>query len=213
MKALVEDGAVGRVALVKRRHAIGLLLSTEWARPGNWHIDPIQNMGMFMDDASHVADWFLWMLGRPVSVMAEIDNVVTDVAPDDNGVALLRFPNKAMGVLINSSTMLAAESTTEIYGDQGVIVQNYGDSPASALPRPPGAAALRIFRAGASDWDRLDLPADTPHGARIRGVARPAVDYLLGKRGPIATAEEGRAGVEIVLAAYRSSREGRRIML
>lgn len=213
MKALVDGGAIGRVAVIKRRHAIGLLLNPDWAKPGNWHIDPIQNMGMFMDDASHAADWFLWMKGKPISVMAEVDNVVTDAAPDDNGVALLRFANKAIGVLINSSTMLAAESTTEIYGDRGVIVQNYGDAPASSLPRPPGAAALKLYRAGAADWERLDFPADTPHGTRIRGVARPAVDFLLDKRGPIATAEDGRACIEIVLAAYQSAREGKRIVL
>lgn len=213
MKALVDDGAVGNIAMVKRRHAIGLLLSPAWAKPGNWHIDAEQNIGMFMDDASHAADWFYWMLGKPVSVMAEIDNVVTDVAPDDNGVALFRFAHREMGILINSSTMLAAESTTEIYGDQGVIVHNYGDSPASSLPRPQGATALKLFRAGAKDWERLGFPADTPHGDRIRAVARPAVDYLLGKRPPIATLEDGHACIEMILAAYRSAREGRRIPL
>ena len=94
MKALVEQGALGDIAVVRRRHAIGLLLNADWAAPGNWHIDPAQNMGMFMDDASHAADWFYWMLGKPRSVMAEIDNVITDAAPDDNGVAVYRFAKR-----------------------------------------------------------------------------------------------------------------------
>lgn len=211
MKALVDEGAIGNVAMMKRRHAIGLLLNPDWAKPGNWHIDPEQNMGMFMDDASHAADWFYWMLGKPTSVMAEIDNVVTHVAPDDNGVALFRFAKKEMGILINSSTMLAAESTTEIYGDKGVIVQNYGDSPASSLPRPPAAVALKLFRAGERNWQHFQFPADAPHAGRIRGVARPAIDYLLGTRGPIATAEEGRVCIQVVLGAYESARSGRRV--
>ena len=213
MCELLQQQAIGKIFLVKRRHAIPMLLNKEWAKPGNWHIDPVQNMGMFMDDASHAADFLLWLVGKPVSVMAEIDNVVTDAAPDDNGVALLRFAGGAMGVLINSSTMLAAESTTEIYGDGGVIVHNFGDSPASSLPRPPGATALKIFRAGAKDWDVFDLPADTPHGDRIRGLARPIVDFLHGRRGPIATASEGKDCIEIILAAYRSAHEGRRIAI
>jgi predicted dehydrogenase len=211
MKALLEEGAIGRVAVTRRRHAIGALLDPGFARPGNWHIDPEQNMGMWMDDASHAADWFLWMFGMPVSVVAEIDNVVTDVAPDDNGVAIYRFARGEMGVLLNSSTMLAAEATTEIYGDAGTIVQNYGDAPSSALPRPPGAAALKLYRKGAPAWERLDLPADTPHAARIRAVPRPLVDYLLGRHGPLATAEEGRMGVEMILGAYQAAREGRRV--
>lgn len=213
IKALLDEGAVGKVAMVKRRHAINALLNAGFAYKGNWHIDAEQNMGMFMDDASHAADWFLWLLGKPKSVIAEIDNVVTDVAPDDNGIAVFRFGKGEMGLLVNSSTQLAAEATTEIYGDKGVIVQNYGDQPSSWLPRPQGATALKMFSAGANDWQRFDFPADTPHGNRIRGVARPAVDFLLGKRGPIATAEEGRIVIEMILAAYQSSREGRRVLI
>src|SRR5262245_34532318 len=203
IKALLDEGAVGNVAIVKRRHAIGALLQPSFARPGNWHIDPAQNMGMFMDDASHAADWFLWLLGRPVSVIAEIDNVVTNVAPDDNGVAVYRFGKGELISLLTSSTMLAAESTTEIYGDRGTIVQNYGDAPSSGLPRLPGATALKIFRAGASDWERLDFPADTPHGLRIKAVPRPLIDYLQGRAGPLATAEDGKVCIEMVLAAYQ----------
>lgn len=211
MKELVDEGAVGSVAVMRRRHAIGALLQPQFARPDNWHIDPVQNMGMFMDDASHAADWFYWMLGRPKSVIAEIDNVVTNAAPDDNGVAVYRFGRGEMGILLNSSTMLAAEATTEIYGDQGTIVQNYGDAPSSALPRPAGAAALKIYRAGAADWEVLDFPADTPHATRIRAVPRRVIDYLHGRSAPLATAADGRICIEMVLGAYEAAHTGRRV--
>jgi predicted dehydrogenase len=211
MKDLLDEGAVGNLAIVRRRHAIGALLQPQFARRGNWHIDPVQNMGMFMDDASHAADWFYWMLGRPVSVIAEIDNVVTTVAPDDNGVAIYRFARGEMGILLNSSTMLAAEATTEIYGDRGTIVQSYGDAPSSALPRPAGAAALKIYRAGAAAWEVLDFPSDTPHGTRIRAVPRRVVDFLHGRCGPIATAPDGRVCIEMILGAYEAARTGRRV--
>ena len=208
MKALVDEGAVGHISVVRRRHAIPMLLNKDWAAPGNWHIDPVQNMGMFMDDASHAADWFYWMLGKPVSVMAEIDNIVTDAAPDDNGVAIYRFSKGEMGILFNSSTQLAAEATTEIYGDAGTIQQNYGDLPAS-LP-PADGAPLKLFRAGAKDWQRFDLPI-VPQGARIQAVPRPVIDYLKGERTALATAEDGRVCVEMILGAYQSAREGRRV--
>lgn len=211
IKQLLDEGAVGKVAMVKRRHAIGMLLNKDWAKPGNWHIDAAQNKGMFMDDASHAADWLYWMLGKPSSVIAEIDNVVTDVAPDDNGMAIYRFGKGEMGLLVNSSTMLAAEATTEIYGDGGTILQYFGDAPSSSLPRPAGAVALKIFRAGAKDWESFDFPADTPHGNRIRGLARPLVDFLQGRRGPIATAEDGRVCIEMILAAYEAAKTGRRV--
>jgi len=132
------------------------------------------------------------------------------VAPDDNGVAVYRFGRGEMGILLNSSTMLAAEATTEIYGDKGVIIQNYGDAPSSALPRPAGAAALKIYRAGADD-EVCDVPRDTPHGARIRAVPRQVVDFLRGRRGPLATARDGRVCIEMILGAYEAARTGRRV--
>lgn len=211
IKSLLEEGALGSIAIVRRRHAIGVLLSPDFARPGNWHIDAQANMGMFMDDASHAADWFYWMLGRPRSVIAEIDNVVTNTAPDDNGIAVYRFGHKEIGILLNSSTMLAAEATTEIYGDKGTLVQNYGDLVSSGLPRPQGAVALKIYRAGAKDWESFDFPADTPHFMRIRAVPRPLVDYLKGQGEPLASAEDGRVCIEMILGAYESAHTGRRV--
>ena len=67
------------------------------------------------------------MLGRPRSVVAEIDAVLTDLGCDDNGVAVYRFAKGEIGILLNSSTTLAGENTTEIYGDRGAIIQNHGD--------------------------------------------------------------------------------------
>lgn len=212
MKALLDEGAVGRVFMVRRRHAIPVLLNPDFARPDNWHIDPVQNMGMFMDDASHAADWFYWMLGRPTSVIAEIDNIVTSAAPDDNGVAVYRFARKEMGILLNSSTMLAAESTTEIYGDQGTIIHNYGDVPSANIPNPPGAVALKIYRASTGDWEYFDFPL-VKHVERLRAVPRAVIDYLHGRRAPLATAADGRVCIEMVLAAYQSAREGRRVSI
>ena len=208
IKRLLDDKALGKVAVVRRRHAIAALLDPDWPSPGNWHIDPVQNMGMFMDDASHAADWFYWMLGKPRSVMAEIDSVITTAAPDDNGVAIYRFSRGEMGILLNSSTQLAAEATTEIYGDAGVLHQNYGDLPSTLLP--PEGSALKLYRAGGSDWERFDFPF-VPHGSRIQNVARPLVNYLKGESPPLATVQDGKVCIEMILGAYQSAREGRRV--
>lgn len=208
IKALLNDKAVGQIAVARRRHAIPVLLNPNFATPSNWHIDPIQNMGMFMDDASHATDWFHWMLGQPISVMAEIDNVVTAVAPDDNGVAIYRFEGGVMGILFNSSTQLAAQSTTEIYGDTGTILQDYGDAPSSHLPAKE--APLRIYRQGESEWEVFDFPV-VPHHTRISAVPRPLINYLKGQREPLATLKDGRVAIEMVLGAYQSAQTGQRI--
>jgi predicted dehydrogenase len=214
IKELLDSGAVGRVAVVRRRHSIGVLLSPEFVNgPTRWHLDPIANVGMFFDDATHAADWFFWLLGEPRSVIAEIDNVVTDVAPDDNGVAVFRFGRGEIGILLNSSTTVAGVNTTEIYGDEGVIIQDYGDAPSTAAPRPDGAVPLRMIRRGETAWTEFRLPIPASQAERLAAVPRPFVDYVRGLTGETISAEEGRKSVEMVLAAYRSAAEGRRIAL
>ena len=214
MKELVDAGAVGRVGVIRRRHCINVLFNENFVKgPTRWHIDPDRNMGMFMDDAVHAADWFRWMLGDPVSVTAEIDNILTDVAPDDTGVALYRFKNRELGILFNASTTLAGENTTEIYGDRGVLLQNYGDMPSCAIPRPPDAVPLRLFqkdRAG-EGWQPFSLPIPRSQGERIAAVPRPFVDHVRLGQPPSATALDGRKSVEMILGAYRSARTGRRV--
>jgi hypothetical protein len=50
-----------------------------------------------------------------------------------------------------------------------------------------------------------------PHASRIRAVPRPLIDYLLGRDAPLATAEEGRVAIEMVLGAYQSAWGGKRV--
>jgi len=214
MKELLDQGAVGRVAVVRRRHCINVLLNPAFVSgPSRWHVDPVANVGMFFDDAVHAADWFYWMLGDAHSVMAEIDNVVTDVAPDDNGVAVMRFDGGEIGILLNSSTTVAAVATTEIYGDEGTIVQDYGDAPSTAAPRPADAVPLRMIRRGETRWTEFKLPIPQSQRERIAAVPRPFINYVCGLTDETVSAEEGRKSVEMVLAAYRSAAEGRRVVL
>lgn len=212
IKELLDSQAVGKVAVIRRRHAIGVLLDSNFVNgPTRWHIDPTANVGMFFDDATHAADWFYWMLGKPHSVMAEIDNVVTNVAPDDNGVAIFRFSQGEIGILLNSSTTVAAVNTTEIYGTHGTIIQDYGDAPSTSSPRPAGATPLKLIHPGDKEWTVFDLSIPNSQGDRLAAIPRPFIDYLHGKTDQTISAEEGRVAVEMVLAAYQSAREGRRI--
>jgi len=214
IKELVDAKAVGEIAVVRRRHCINVLNNEAFfTGPSRWHVDPVSNVGMFFDDASHPADWFYWLLGQPVSVMAEIDRIVTPIDTDDTGIAVYRFGRGEMGFLFNASTTVAGVNTTEIYGDEGTIIQDYDDGPSTAAPRPANACALRYMRQGDKAWTEIPMDIPAAHGARIGNVPRPFVDYVLGRTDATITAEEGRVSVEMVLAAYRSAQEGRRISL
>ena len=212
MKKLVDGGALGKIGLLRRRHCIPVLFSESFVTgPTRWHFDPVKNMGMFMDDASHATDFIHWMLGRPTSVIAEIENTLTDFSPDDTGVAIYKFAGGAMAVLLNSSVTLAGENTTEIYGDQGVLIQNHDDVPSTNIPLPNGAVALKVYTRSHPAWQDLGIPIPPSHSERISAVPRSFIDCLKRDAQPDITVDDGRVSVEMVLGAYQSAKLGRRI--
>ena len=215
MRELVRSGALGRIGTIRRRHCISVLFSRDFVEgKTRWHLSAEANKGMFFDDATHVLDWLVWMLGEmPVSVIAEIGNTLTDVAPDDTGVAVYRYADGRFAEVYNSSVTLAGENTTEIYGDRGVLIQNHGDAVSTSL-KPPGATALKLYQSDKADqgWQDLGLSIPTSQGDRIAAVARPFIDGL--RAGvPLCTAREGRMSVEMCLAAYRAAETGTRVHL
>jgi predicted dehydrogenase len=210
MREAVRSGKIGKVMIVRRRHGLATHLWPDFENA--WHVNPRLNRDIFMDDAAHPADFLMWVLGAPTSVMAEIDTLLNPKIPNDTGVAIYRFAGGTMGILECSFTCVAAEDTTTIVGDKGTILQSYGDLPSCGVaPIPEGTRGLKYLLAGETEWTVVDIPTPPNHGYRIRGVARPAVEFFLGRREPIATAEEGRLNVRMLLAAYESSRSGRRV--
>jgi predicted dehydrogenase len=213
MKAMIDDGTIGRLGTLRRRHCLSLLFNEAFFTGlTRWHVDPVANKGMFMDDAVHAADLLYWLMGQPVSVMAEIDNVLTKVAPDDTGMAIYRFESGAFGLLYNASVTLAAEITTEIYGDQGVIQHYYGDG-VSTPYAPAGAAPLKLFRRGSSAFEEISMPIPKTHGERIAAVPRPWIDQLKADAAPDCNARGGKVSTAMCLGAYESASTGKRILL
>lgn len=213
IKRWIDEGAVGRVGAIRRRHCINFLFNPGLpTSPAAWHIDPVANVGMFFDDAVHAADFLYWVLGTPTTVVAEIDNVLTDVAPDDTGLAIYRWASGTMGALFNASVTLAGENTCEVYGDEGVIVQNWDDGVSTPFA-PPGVPALRLYRKATGAWESFDHPVPASHGERLQAVPRPWIDDLKAGTPSRVTARDGKVSVAMCLAAYESARTGRRTSL
>jgi predicted dehydrogenase len=209
MKRMIQEGVVGRVYMVRRRHG----LSTHvW--PGfenTWHVKPELNRGMWADDAAHAIDFLLWLLGEPESVVAEIATLRSDKIPDDHGIAIFRYRAGTFAEVACSFTMLAGENTTEIVGEDGVVLQNYGDGPSCQVPHPPGG--LKWIRRGEKDWTISEIPSPASHGQRIAALAPELARFLAGERESICTAQEGRASLRMTLASYESARTGTRVTI
>ncbi len=211
MKELLDSGELGQVFMVRRRHGLGLGLNSAFA--DSWHVDPSLNRDIWADDAAHAIDFILWLLGEPETVTAEMESLYNPRMPMDNGIAVFRYPGGPLAEVCCSFTNLAGENTTEIVAERGSIIHNYGDAPSCNVPRPEGACGLKWYLAQSREWTCSEIPTPAGHGERIAGLAGPLTEFLQGRRPPIATAEEGRMALRMVLACYVSAREGRRVSL
>jgi predicted dehydrogenase len=211
MKQLIQDGTLGRTLMVRRRHGLGTQL---WADFENsWHAKRELNRGMWADDAAHAIDFLYWLLGRPLSVFAEIDTLLNPKVPDDQGIAVFRFAGGAFAEVVSSFTLIAGENTTEIVGEKGCLIQNFGDLPSCNAPRAKDAVGLKWILRGDKEWTDSGIPSPAAHAERIKGLASPLAEFLHGRRASIATAEEGREVLRLVLACHESSDAGQRLQL
>ncbi|MCE5327205.1 MAG: Gfo/Idh/MocA family oxidoreductase [Planctomycetaceae bacterium] len=212
IKEMMDSGVLGRICMVRRRHG---LATHAWGAgfETSWHVDPAANRDIWADDSSHAIDFIYWLLGMPETVTAEIATLVNPKIPNDNGVAVFRYAGGPLAEVNCSFTCVAGENTTEIVGEKGVIVQNFGDGPSANNPRPAGAIGLKWFMQDAGQWTVADVPECANQGVRIGGLSAPLAEFLQGRRPPIATAKEGRDVLQIVLATYESSCTGRRVTL
>lgn len=211
IKEILDSGALGEIFMVRRRHGLTLL-----GLPGFtdlWHVKPALNRDIWADDASHAVDFIYWLLGAPETVTAEIASFADPKLPNNNGLAVFRYRGGPLAEVSCSFTCVAAENTTEVFAEKGSIIQNYGDVPSCNVPRAPGAPGLKWFLAERDTWETGAAASPSMHIARIGNLARPLADFLNGRRAPIATAEDGRTVLRMVLATYLSSREGRRVSL
>ena len=224
IKRLVDGGAIGRIAVARRRHSHAFAL----LRPGvlDWMTDPAQaGGGALMDEGAHAALWFLWMFGPPQAVMGMVATALTEQRPgvEETGVLLYRYAGGMLGVQQSSWVELASTSTIELSGERGVIVAN-GTDISSFRSRAPDEPPLRVWRPNPAGPPGDPAPGGPPPGewwlpkvrpatSRLVGTARAFVE-LLARGGPSpADARVGRMAVEMVLAGYRSSREGREVPL
>jgi len=211
IQSLLASGEFGRVFMVRRRHCLPTQSWKDFDK--TWHVDPKLNRDIFADDAAHPIDFIYWLRGKPTSVVAEMGTLLNPAIVNDNVIVVFRYADGSFAEVSCTFVALAGENVTEVVCERGVIIGNFGDVPSCNVPRPPGGIQLKWFLQKTGQWTISELPDIKSHGERIAGLAGPIADFLRGKRPPIATAEEGRDVLRLVLACYESAEQGRRINL
>ena len=207
VKRAVDQGRFGRLAMVN--------VNVFWTRPqsyydaapwrGRWDMDG----GAFMNQASHYVDMVDWLVGPVDNVHAYTATLARNIEAEDTGVMSLRLRNGALASV--NVTMLTHnknfEGSITLLGDRGTV-------------RVGGVAVNRI-----EHWE-FDAPheddakvASASYGVEsVYGPGHPlyydnVINTLRGEARAQVDGYEGLRSLEVLIAAYRSARDGVRVGL
>ena len=119
-KEIIDSGVIGEVYFVESEYAHDYVKM--FTKPGNWRADPDRN-GV-VGGGCHAVDLVRWYLGDPCEVFAYGTHKALENVPyDDANVAIMKFPNGAMGkVFVSTGCKRDYTMRTVIYGTKGTII-------------------------------------------------------------------------------------------
>jgi len=207
LKAAVDGGRFGRIHVCT--------VNVFWTRPqsyyddapwrGRWDMDG----GAFLNQASHYVDMVDWLVGPVDNVHAYTATLGRDIEAEDTGVMSLRL--RKGGLASINVTMLTHgrnfEGSITILGERGTV-------------RIGGVAVNQI-----QHWE-FDEPRPEDASVHDASYATPSVygfghplyydnviSSLRGEKHAEVDGYEGLRSLEVIIAAYRSARDGVRVGL
>ena len=205
LRAVTDSGALGRLLLGK----VDLLwyrgdrYYDVWWR-GTWEREC---GGATINHAIHAIDGFLWLMGEPASVYADMDALDRNIEVEDFSAAIVRFRSGAMGQI--TSTVLAQQNLDriDISGTRAGVslpwsiyatTQREDGFPA---PNPEVKAEIEAIAA------RVPEPRLKGHAAQIEDL----LDAIESDRKPLVDGVEGRRAIELITGIYMSATLGGRV--
>ncbi len=207
LRQALDAGRFGRIYMVS--------VNVFWSRPqsyydsaawrGTWEFDG----GAFMNQASHYVDLLDWLIGPVESVMAYTGTLARDIEVEDTGVAALKWRNGALGSV--NVTMLTYpknfEGSITVLGEKGTV-------------RVGGVAVNKIEHWEFETPHEMDSQLDEAsyQTTSVYGFGHPlyydnVIGTLRGECEPETDGREGLRSLELLIAMYRSARDGRRVNL
>jgi predicted dehydrogenase len=209
LRRLIDDGALGTLLLGEA--------STKWYRTqayydsGTWRGTWALDGGSLLNQGVHYVDLLLACMGPAAEVTAITATQTHQIEVEDVALALLRFQSGAVGTIVSSTSVFPGlAQRLEISGTGGTVVIEDGKIISRGLAGEPAEAQASDGQAGGQP-----AGASAPDIGIASHVAQIAdfVEAIEQDREPSATAQDGRAALEVVLAVYESARERRTVRL
>jgi UDP-N-acetyl-2-amino-2-deoxyglucuronate dehydrogenase len=169
---------------------------------GTWKLDG----GTLMNQCIHNIDLLQWMMGGEIdTVYAACDTFLRDIEAEDFGAILIKFKNGSIGIVEGSACVYPKnlEETLSIFGEKGTVCIG-------------GLAVNKIetWRFG----DNIDTEdeilkgqegdPDSVYGFGHTPLFKDMINAIKENREPLVSGVEGKKGMSIILAAYKSRLTG-----
>jgi predicted dehydrogenase len=207
VKQLLSEGVAGRVlhATVNSLWWRGANYYDLWWR-GTWKSE---TGGCLMNHAVHHLDTLLWMLGRPDRVTAIIANTAHDNSEcEDLAVAILEYP----GMLAQATASLVAHDEEQemiFQAEKARLSIPWKTAASKALPNGFPEEDIEVKTMVQSRYDSLPSLVFEAHTGQTENLLK----AINGEEELFVTGQDGRAALELIMAIYKSSVEGKSVSL
>jgi predicted dehydrogenase len=204
----IRDGRLGKI-LQADAYVKWYRSAQYYARPikGSW---AVEGGGAMINQAIHQVDVLRWLIGPVKEVYGYWQlGALHKIESEDVVCALLRYGNGASGVIQASTAFWPGYTERiEIHGTKGTAIISGDRLTTWDVQDDQGepAPVAKDVMSGSSDPMAIPL---TPFERQFRDFG----EAIQSRRKPPISGEDGYAALEIVLAVYRSCREGQKVIL
>jgi len=206
IKKILDSGELGRVTHVRKRHGHGFgLKGLDNDMP--WIVSKKEaGGGAYIDEGIHETDLLHYYFGMPESVYAEFSKKLYGEV-ESAAVAIYRYTDDLLVIHEAAWNWIAGGPTTEIYGEHGVLIENFTDC-ASATGKSYWPH-LSLFKKETGKWEVLEETFDF---SKIHSLfPREFIDMLTESKKPVTTIDDGINALTMIIGAYKSAEEGKTI--
>ncbi len=210
VRKLVNEGAVGKIYQMRQceKHS---------GPHSDWFYDITQSGGgAVMDMGCHGLAWFRWMLGgnpRPLFVYAHMQNGLIHkgrTRGEENSVCMVEFEGGAIGIAENSWAKHGGmDDRIEVYGTDGVVYADLfmGNSALTYSEKGYGYAMEKAASTRGWSFTVFEEAFNQGYPQELKHF----IECVREDKKPIVTAEDGKAVLQLMYAAYRSARVGQKV--
>lgn len=216
VKQIIDSGALGRIVEVEWHYDRYRTNITH----KKWKEDNLPGAGTWFDLGIHMVDSMLCLFGKPDAVYSDMRSLRRAQGSTDYFTSIFHYPD--MRVLLRSNTFVSEKgATVTLHGDKGSFLKFGQDVQEGQLMRgtlpgmlgwaQPGEDNYGILHTqGAENPDRQIIPGQ--RGCYER-YYKNIVDAIKGIEKLQFAPEQSLRGVEVLLAAERSAKEGALVYL